>query len=110
VQEGLNHDPLEAGDKGNRQPEVIINFGKDFLKNINFSLSNLSAVEVVEHLRENECAEYISEQLSLLYRAPERRARLSKRLVTSLDFRDSIQILIAFLWIFSIKLVTVVAE
>jgi len=45
---------LEATDESNRQPEVEVDSGKNFLKNIDFSLSNLSAVEVVEYLRENE--------------------------------------------------------
>jgi len=86
---------LEATDESKRQPEVEVDSGKNFLKNIDFSLSNLSAVEVVEYLRENEGAENVSEQFLLHLSAPVTLANSGSSLVISLDISNLGNIIIA---------------
>jgi hypothetical protein len=46
----LDHEELEGADKGNGKPEVPVDLREDSFEDVDFSLPNLSAVEVVEHL------------------------------------------------------------
>ena len=86
---------MEAADKSNRQPEVEVDSGKNFLENIDFSLSNLSTVEVVEYLRENEGAENVSEQFLFHLSAPVTLAKSGSSLIISLDISNFGNIIIA---------------
>jgi len=53
---------LESTYEENGEPEVTVELLEQLLEDIIFSLSNLSAVEIVEHLHENESIENVSEQ------------------------------------------------
>ena len=58
----LDHHDLEARHKSNREPEVRIELREYLFKNVDFSLADLPAVDVVKHLREHKRAKHISEQ------------------------------------------------
>jgi len=66
----LYHEELETNDEGNGQPEVNVDLGEDSLEHVDFALSNLPAVEVVEDLREYERAENVSEHFKFHLSAP----------------------------------------
>ena len=53
---------MESAYEENGHPEVTVELLEKLLEDIEFSLSNLSAVEIVEHLHENESIKYVSEQ------------------------------------------------
>lgn len=106
----LDHEELEAGNKTEREPEVEIELAEDLLENVDLLLTDLSAVEVIEDLREDEGAEYVGEQLQFHLSSPVFLALFGTRRIFLFDRGNLKEIITASIWILGLEFVTVVAE